>query len=103
SPVFRVASPSSLLACRTAGLRDFCQGIMAKYQRNLALALVRTRGVKALPAAASAATDTVAEGEPDPAMARTSSSGPSRPPFPLPLLRDEIAGLRGGATRDGRH
>ncbi|CAN0408839.1 unnamed protein product, partial [Ectocarpus sp. 13 AM-2016] len=36
-------------------------------------------------------------------MARTSSSGPSRPPFPLPLLRDEIAGLRGGATRDGRH
>lgn len=25
SPVFRVASPSSLLACRTAGLRDFCQ------------------------------------------------------------------------------
>lgn len=25
SPVFRVANPSSLLTCRTAGLRDFCQ------------------------------------------------------------------------------
>ncbi|CAM9704470.1 unnamed protein product, partial [Ectocarpus fasciculatus] len=104
SPVFRVASPSSLLACRTAGLRDFCQGLMAKYQRNLALSLVRTRGVKRpLPAGATEAMDTVAEGEPNPAMAATSSSAPSRPPFPLPLLRDEIAGLRGGATRDGRH
>lgn len=36
SPMFRVANPSSLLACRTAGLRDFCQVV---HGRGLRLAV----------------------------------------------------------------
>lgn len=167
SPVFRVANPSSLLTCRTAGLRDFCQvssawtfvrgvkssshcrgelcdvkkngccvfwrarvisallvcdavligfaatcllfayvrassrflfsqGLMAKYQRNLALSLVRTRGIKRPPATAEAAMETVAE-VPKEAPAAVDAAVHS----PLPLLRDEIAGLR-GTTQEGR-
>lgn len=67
---------------------------MAKYQRNLALSLVRSRqpsplgpinGITTAPSADnSTPTDTHA------------------PPPPLPLTRDEIDSLRGGTTREGR-
>eukprot|EP00752_Nemacystus_decipiens_P003935 g3603.t1 len=112
SPVFRVANPSSLLTCRTAGLRDFCQGLMAKYQRNLALSLVRTRGMKRHTTTAAAVDTAVAEGEGKTeesdetadaaaaAAATTAPSGSLSSP-PPPLLRDEIAGLR-GTTQEGR-
>lgn len=75
---------------------------MAKYQRNLALSLVRTRSMTRPPTTA-AAMDTVAEGKTEEsnetaAAATASSNSLSSPP---PLLRDEIAGLR-GTTQEGR-
>ena len=81
------------------------QGLMAKYQRNLALSLVRTRGVKrSLTTAAAAATamETVSEGtgEESRTAARAAAQTHS-PSSPLPLLREEIAGLR-GAAQEGR-
>lgn len=86
---------------------SFSQGLMAKYQRNLALSLVRTRSMKRLPTTA-AAMGTVAEGKAGESngtaaatAATASSSSMSSPPPPPPLLRDEIAGLR-GTTQEGR-
>lgn len=79
---------------------------MAKYQRNLALSLVRIRS-KQRPPATAAGMDTVAEGraeEPDEtrgAAAAAASSNSSLSSSPPPLLRGEIAGLR-GTTQEGR-
>lgn len=75
---------------------------MAKYQRNLALSLVRTRSMKRLPTTA-AAMEPVAEGKAEgsssaTASATASTTGSLSSP---PLLRDEIAGLR-GTTQEGR-
>lgn len=74
---------------------------MAKYQRNLALSLVRSRRSKPSQAVASGFE----------AMSEASNHTPSPEPVPepepaaetpLPLLRDEISGLRGGITQEGR-
>lgn len=74
---------------------------MAKYQRNLALSLVRTRAMKRFPTTA-AAMETLAEGTAEGASAAANASTHSlTPPLPLPLLRDEIAGLR-GTTQEGK-
>lgn len=51
SPVFRVANPSSLLTCRTAGLRDFCQVSVERLrcaEANLTLRVPRCAGCGAL-------------------------------------------------------
>lgn len=73
---------------------------MAKYQRNLALSLVRTRAIKRLPTAATTGMGTVTEGTVKGANAAVNAS--THPlTSPLPLLRDEIAGLK-GATQEGR-
>lgn len=90
---------------------------MAKYQRNLALSLVRTRSMKRLPtaAAAAAAMETVAAAEGKAAAAEgkeeeeeSNKTAAAAAAFtislsspPPPLLRDEIAGLR-GPTQEGR-
>lgn len=76
---------------------------MAKYQRNLALSLVRTRALKRSRTTAATALDTaVAEGKSaDGANAAASGASTHSPAPALPLLRDEIAGLR-GATQEGR-
>lgn len=79
---------------------------MAKYQRNLALSLVRSRALKRTPTTAAAAATTdkaVAEGKTAEGAKSAAASGASThcPAPPLPLLRDEIAGLR-GATQEGR-
>ena len=97
------SDPQTTTFCYPALLRrSFSQGLMAKYQRNLALSLVRTRSMKR-PPTTPAAMDTVTEGKVEEsdaaaAAATASSSSLSCPP---PLLRDEIAGLR-GTTQEGR-
>lgn len=73
---------------------------MAKYQRNLALSLVRSRRSKIPPALSTVgeadsneeAADVNIDADPD---VRSSS-------VPLPLLRNELDGLRGGTTKEGR-
>lgn len=74
---------------------------MAKYQRNLALSLVRSRRSRIPPALGTVgeaesdeeAADVNSDADPD--SVRSSS-------VPLPLLRNELDGLRGGTTREGR-
>lgn len=72
---------------------------MAKYQRNLALSLVRTQGAKLLPE--SSTLGTLPEASITAPAATILSTHPSPTAAP-PLLRDEIDGLRGGTTREGR-
>lgn len=69
---------------------------MAKYQRNLALSLVRTRSARY--------TDASEKGQTTLDISRAAhAAGPSENvSAPLPLLRGEIDGLRGGTTREGR-
>lgn len=71
---------------------------MAKYQRNLALSLVRSRYSEPLRSAAgSTKPKATEEAISDPAGL------PARPlTIPLPLSRSEIDGLRGGTTQEGR-
>lgn len=74
---------------------------MAKYQRNLALSLVRSRRSKIPPALGTAGeAESDEEGvdiniDADPDSVQSSS-------VPLPLLRNELDGLRGGTTKEGR-
>lgn len=81
---------------------------MAKYQRNLALSLVRTRNAQITPLKPTMGTVPETEtfsSEKAAATAATAAAAAASalpPPPPLPLLRDEIAGLRGGTTREGR-
>lgn len=81
---------------------------MAKYQRNLALSLVRTRNAQLPPTQPTMGTvpesETYSSKNAAAAAAAAAEAAVSAlpPPPPLPLLRDEIAGLRGGTTREGR-
>lgn len=68
---------------------------MAKYQRNLALYLVRSR--KSGPQQPAGTAASLKAPLPDSAPAEASP-----PPPPLPLSRGELDGLRGGTTREGR-
>lgn len=67
---------------------------MAKYQRNLALSLVRSRRLD--PSASINGTANTSSPE------DTDCAETHVPPPPLPLSRAEIDSLRGGTTREGR-
>lgn len=77
---------------------------MAKYQRNLALSLVRTRNAQLPPSQPTMGTVPESEtySSENAAAAAAAAVSALPPPPPLPLLRNEIAGLRGGTTREGR-